>query len=191
MSDKRTFFKYVIPSVIAFALSGVYAIVDGYFVGNTIGDAGLSAINIAYPIVAVLQALGTGIGMGGAVYYSINIAEKNNKKAKEFVATSWWLLLFVSAIITVAVYLLSENLLRLLGAEGQILTFATDYIKIIALGSILQIMGTGLIPMMRNYGGSFWSMFAMIGGFVTNIVLDYAFVWVCELGMKKVRQVQQ
>lgn len=184
MSDKRTFFKYVIPSVIAFALSGVYAIVDGYFVGNTIGDAGLSAINIAYPIVAVLQALGTGIGMGGAVYYSINTAEKNDKKAKEFVATSWWLLLLVSAIITVVVYLLSENLLKLLGAQGQILIFATDYIKIIALGSILQIMGTGLIPMMRNYGGSFWSMFAMIGGFVTNIVLDYVFVWVCEFGMK-------
>ena len=66
MNHKSLFFKYVIPSIIAFALSGIYAIVDGYFVGNTIGDAGLSAINIAYPIVALIQALGTGIGMGGA-----------------------------------------------------------------------------------------------------------------------------
>ena len=54
MHNTREFFKYVIPSIIAFALSGVYAIVDGFFIGNTIGDAGLSAINIAYPIVAVL-----------------------------------------------------------------------------------------------------------------------------------------
>ena len=76
MNHKADFFKYVIPSVIAFTLAGIYAIVDGYFVGNTIGDAGLSAINIAYPVVAVLQALGTGIGMGGAVYYSIHMAEK-------------------------------------------------------------------------------------------------------------------
>ena len=50
MNNKRTFFQYVIPSVLSFALSGVYAIVDGFFVGNSIGDAGLSAINIAYPI---------------------------------------------------------------------------------------------------------------------------------------------
>ncbi len=63
MNHKSLFFKYVIPSIIAFALSGIYAIVDGYFVGNTIGDAGLSAINIAYPIEALIQALGTGIGM--------------------------------------------------------------------------------------------------------------------------------
>lgn len=47
MKDAKVFFKYVIPSVFSFALSGVYAIVDGFFVGNTIGDAGLSAINIA------------------------------------------------------------------------------------------------------------------------------------------------
>ena len=47
MSNRRTFFQYVIPSVLSFALSGVYAIVDGFFVGNSIGDAGLSTINIA------------------------------------------------------------------------------------------------------------------------------------------------
>lgn len=180
----REFFSYVIPSIIAFALSGVYAIVDGYFVGNTIGDAGLSAINIAYPIVAVLQAIGTGIGMGGAVYYSINMAEKKEKRAEEYIAASWWLLVLFSAVVTVVIYLLSENILRLLGADGTILTYATDYIKIIALGAVLQILGTGLIPFMRNYGGSFWSMFAMVGGFVTNIVLDFVLVWVNEMGMK-------
>ena len=47
MSNRRTFFYYVIPSVLSFALSGIYAIVDGFFVGNSSGDAGLSAINIA------------------------------------------------------------------------------------------------------------------------------------------------
>lgn len=88
MNHRAIFLKYVIPSIIAFALSGIYAIVDGYFVGNTIGDAGLSAINIAYPIVAVLQALGTGIGIGGAIYYSISTAEKKEARAKEFIAAS-------------------------------------------------------------------------------------------------------
>lgn len=58
--DIRIFFQYVIPSVLSFALSGVYAIVDGFFVGNSMGDIGVSAINIAYPLVAVIQSLGTG-----------------------------------------------------------------------------------------------------------------------------------
>ena len=93
MNNKRTFFQYVIPSVLSFALSGVYAIVDGFFVGNSIGDAGLSTINIAYPITAVLQSVGTGIGMGGSVKYSILKAAGNEKKAREFVAGATWLML--------------------------------------------------------------------------------------------------
>lgn len=27
-------------------------------------------------------------------------------------------------------------------------------------------------------------MFAMVGGFITNIVLDFIFVWIYEMGMK-------
>ena len=182
MNDKKTFYKFVIPSMIAFALSGVYAIVDGYFVGNAIGDAGLSAINIAYPIVAVQQAIGTGIGMGGAVYYSIYKAEGKLKKAESFIATGWWLLIAASLVLTAAVYLSAHRLLLLLGAENMILNYAEEYIKVIALGTLLQILGTGLVPFMRNYGGAFWAMVAMSGGFITNIILDYLFVWVYEWG---------
>ena len=80
----RIFFQYVIPSVLSFALSGVYAIVDGFFIGNSIGDLGLSAVNVAYPVVGVIQALGTGIGMGGAIYYSIYKAEKKRRTGKKF-----------------------------------------------------------------------------------------------------------
>ena len=70
------FFKYVVPSVLAFALSGVYAIVDGFFVGQSIGDKGLSAINVAFPVVSLIQSLGTGIGMGGAVLWSVRRGER-------------------------------------------------------------------------------------------------------------------
>lgn len=40
MRDIKTFFQYVIPSVLSFALSGIYTIADGFFVGNSIGDMG-------------------------------------------------------------------------------------------------------------------------------------------------------
>ena len=183
MSNRRTFFQYVIPSVLSFALSGVYAIVDGFFVGNSIGDAGLSAINIAYPVTAVLQAVGTGLGMGGAVRYSILKAEGNEEKAREYIAAATWLMLLFSVILTGAVYLASKSILSALGASGELLTLGDEYIRVIALGAVLQIFGTGLVPFMRNYGGSVWAMIAMICGFAANIVLDYAFVWVLNQGM--------
>ena len=183
MSNRRTFFQYVIPSVLSFALSGVYAIVDGFFVGNSIGDAGLSAINIAYPITAVLQAVGTGIGMGGAVKYSILKAGGNEKKAREYTAGATWLMLLFSAVLTAAIFFSSEKILSALGASGELLTLGNEYIKVIALGTVLQVFGTGLVPFMRNYGGSLWAMIAMICGFAANVVLDYTFVWIRGQGM--------
>lgn len=183
MRDVKTFFKYVIPSVLSFALSGIYTIVDGFFVGNSIGDLGLSAVNIAYPIVAVIQALGTGIGMGGAIYYSINKAEKKETEAKEYTAGALWLLIISSIILTFAIFFLNSPLLRLLGASGQLLALGEEYIAVIAVGAALQVIGTGLVPFIRNHGGSFYAMVSMIAGFVTNIILDYVFVWVLEQGV--------
>lgn len=181
--DIRIFFQYVIPSVLSFALSGVYAIVDGFFIGNSIGDLGLSAVNIAYPIVAVIQALGTGIGMGGAIYYSIYKAEKKEEQAKEFIAGALWVLIISSVLLTIPVLLLNGTLLRLLGADGYMLVLGKEYIAVIALGASMQVVGTGLVPFIRNHGGSFYAMVSMIAGFVTNIILDYLFVWILEQGV--------
>lgn len=181
--DIKTFFQYVIPSILSFALSGVYAIVDGFFIGNSIGDSGLSAVNIAYPIVAVIQALGTGIGMGGAIYYSISKAEKKEAEAQRFMAGALWSLLIASVILTIAISFLNRPLLRLMGAEGTLLSLGAEYIAVIAFGTALQIIGTGLVPFIRNLGGSFYAMFSMVAGFLVNMALDFLFVWVFEQGV--------
>lgn len=76
MKERNAFFQAVLPSMLAFALSGVYAIVDGFFLGHAMGDHALAAVNMAYPITAFLQAVGTGIGMGGAVCYAISLGRR-------------------------------------------------------------------------------------------------------------------
>lgn len=183
MRDTKTFFKYVFPSILSFALSGVYAIVDGFFVGNSLGDIGLSAVNIAYPIEAFIQAVGTGLGMGGAIYYSIYRAEKKEHEARMFTAGALWLMLISSVILTVLVLLCCNPILQLLGATGNMLALAEEYIVIVTVGTALQIFGTGLVPFIRNLGGSFYAMIAMIAGFITNIILDYLFIWVWGQGV--------
>ncbi len=79
MHIRKRIFRYVIPSMLAFALSGIYAIADGFFVGNALGDDALAAVNIAFPLTAFLQAVGTGIGMGGAIEYAIHAGSVSMK----------------------------------------------------------------------------------------------------------------
>lgn len=176
----RTFFSYVIPSVLAFALSGIYTIIDGFFVGNSVGDIGLSTINIAYPVVSLLQALGTGIGMGGAVMYTLNQSSGKSDIAKKYLRCTTILLLFVSIILTIILFFTMKPILQFLGATGQMIDLGVTYLRYIILGAIFQIFATGVVPIIRNNNGASFAMGTMIAGFVCNIILDYLFVWVYE-----------
>lgn len=183
MGRFKPFVACVFPAVFAFALSGIYAIVDGFFVGRSIGDTGLSAINIAYPVTALIQAAGTGTGMGGAVMYSVRLAEKRDSEAENFMKGVFFYLALTGILLTVILFPLTDPLLSLMGADGELMKPGREYLSVIVLGSVFQVFGTGVVPLIRNQGKSVQAMYCMIGGFVTNIFLDYLFVWVLRLGM--------
>lgn len=183
MNLKKSFFRYIIPSMLAFALSGVYAIADGFFVGNAMGDNALAAINIAYPLTAFLQAVGTGIGMGGAVPYSIYSGQKDLRRRDQYFGTSIQLLCLSGILLTFLFLGVSPWVLHLFGASGEIYELGREYLRWISFGALFQILGTGLVPFIRNMGGAVTAMTAMAAGFLSNIGLDYLFVWVLKKGM--------
>lgn len=179
----KKFFSYVIPSVLAFALSGVYTIVDGFFIGQSLGDTGLTAITLGYPISALIGAVGTGLGLSGAIRFTILSAQGEGKKRQECFGGTTLLMLVVAGLLTAILFAFAEPILYLLGARGNMLTLCTAYARVIALGAVFQLLATGFVPFIRNMGGATVAMIAMILGFATNIVLDYAFVWALNWGM--------
>ena len=98
---QRNFWRNVLPSVIAFAFSGVYSIVDGMFVGQGVGDAGLAAINVAWPVTALVQALGTGLGMAAAVVLSVCIGRRDAAEEHRALGSTAVLLLLAGVLTLV------------------------------------------------------------------------------------------
>ena len=121
MSKRNGFFKFVVPSVLAFALSGVYTIVDGFFIGNSLGDAGLASITLGYPISAFVQAAGTGIGLSGAIRFTILRGQQKEEDAKRCLGSTVLLFALTSMLLTGLALLFLSPLLRILGAEGEVL----------------------------------------------------------------------
>ena len=124
MHIRKEFFRFVIPSMLAFALSGIYAIADGFFVGNAMGDDALAAVNIAYPLTAFLQAVGTGIGMGGAIEYAINAGNQNENRGRQYMGMAILLLGGFSILFTALFLFAGPQILGLFGASGEILECA-------------------------------------------------------------------
>ncbi len=179
----RQFMHYVIPSMIAMLFSGFYSIVDGLFVGNSIGNVGLAAINLVYPIQVVLNATATGVGIGGSVLVSIYRGEGKEKNMEHSAMQTIILLLIFGAILPVFFLGTKGIILNFLGAEGAIYKGADDYITTILIGGMLPVLGNGLNPIVRNQGKPIVATQNMVAGLVTNIVLDYVFIYKMNLGM--------
>lgn len=181
---RKNYMKYIFPSMLSFLLTGIYSIVDGIFVGRAMGDPGLAAINIAWPLVALIISLGTGIGMGASVMISINNGAGNTKKALLAEGNAFFLLFAGSVLLTLVLLFAGEPLLILLGAKGELLPIALDYLRYILIGGVIQVFATGMVPLMRNHGASFYAMCSMAFGCITNILLDYYFVLVLFWGIR-------
>lgn len=180
---RRRFYSYVIPSLLAFMLAGMYAIVDGIFVGNAVGDAGLAAINVSYPVTALFIAVGTGIGMGGAVRYSICTGAGDKPQAKLNISATINLLIAFSIAYTVGVVYFIDEIIFLLGGRDELAAMCYEYLIIIAYTAFIPMFSTGFIPQVRNFGYAKIAMAAMITGFVTNIFLDWLFINIFRWGL--------
>lgn len=144
---------------------------------------GLAAITLGYPISALVGAVGTGIGLSGAIRYTILKARGEEKKVRECFTGTTLLMLLAGVLLTLLLYGFAEPILHLSGARGEVLRLSAEYARIIALGAVFQLLATRFVPFIRNMDGASFAMVAMILGFVTNIVLDYALVWVVDFGM--------
>lgn len=169
--------SYILPSVISMVLVGSYTNIDGLFIGNVAGDAGLAAINFAWPIVALITAIGTGIGIGGSVILN-NMRGKGDEAAAGRVKATMIMLLGTVGILSGLILLaVSTPLLKLMGASGEALAYAEQYSNIICIGSVFQIMGAGLVALLRNENKTYFSMVCCIVGLAVHILLD---VLLCE-----------
>lgn len=176
--------KDCLPTIFSLMLSGLYSVLDGLFVGRAAGDTGLAAINLAWPIVAVITAAGIGIGSGGSVLLSNLAGQKEEEESEKTYHLTVGLLVGIGLILTIILLMLYPAILKLLGAEGAVLAEAEAYIQIIILGCVFQILGTGFIPLLRNRGMSVHAMVSMVTGMITNLILNYVFIFMLGMGMR-------
>ncbi len=177
----KNFCKHVFPTMFALAFSGIYAIIDGLFIGQKLGDAGLSAINIAYPLPAIIFALGAGIGMAGGVLLSLH---KDDEKLQRKILGNCLLMIIVSSLISmISFQLFHKPILFFFKASPTIMPYATTYIQTVIFGIFFNMLGTALSPIVRNFEGQMMAMFAMCTGCIANVILDYIAIFPLNLGL--------
>ncbi len=179
----RLFWRYVTPTVAAMLITGIYVTIDGIFVGHVLGQDGMAGLMLAYPICAVLYAVGALIGMGASSLVSFYLGQGNPAKARHIVGNALVMVLLASALLSFIGIRYGDPMLAWMGAEGEIFTAGLSYLQAYAWLGVFAVLSIAFSSLLRNDGRPGFVTLIMVVGGLLNVLLDYLLMVVFPFGL--------
>lgn len=174
--------RLAVPTIISMLITSFYNMADTFFVGR-VGTSATAAVGVAFPIMAVIQALGFFCGHGSGNSISRRLGSKDSGAAEQLAATGFFLALFLGFAVMVLGLVFLKPLCILLGSTDTILPYTEEYLGIILIGAPYMTAQLVLNNQIRFQGNAFYSMIGITAGAVLNIVLDPLFIFVFHMGI--------
>ena len=178
------FLGYAIPSSLAMFVSSLYTIIDGIFVGKGVGDSALAAVTIVMPLTIMLFGIATMFAVGGGALVSKNFGAGNDEQGVIVFRQVFKFLLIISVTISLILSIFSNSIVTLMGATESIKPLASEYLRYYALFCIPNLVGIALNSFVRNDNRPKLAMVSTILGAITNIILDYVFIFPLSMGIR-------
>lgn len=174
--------RLAVPTIISMLITSFYNMADTFFVGR-IGTSATAAVGVAFPIMAIMQALGFFWGHGSGNSISRKLGAQKADEAAELAATGFFGGLLSGILVTVLGLLFLTPLAKALGSTDTILPFTKEYLGIILLGAPFMTSQFILNNQLRFQGNAFYAMIGVTIGAVLNIILDPIFIFVFNMGI--------
>lgn len=165
-------------------VSSLYVIIDGMFVGQGVGDMALAAVNLVMPFTIMLFGMATMFAVGGGALVSKHLGAGEKNEAAQLFRQVFKFLFIVSAVISIVCVIFAEPVVHLLGATANTKDLAKDYMRFYAMFCMPNLLGIALNSFVRNDGQPRLAMISTISGALTNIALDYVFIFILGMGIK-------
>ena len=177
--------QFSIPAIIGMMVNTLYNIIDRMYIGNIpeVGSLALTGVGITLPIMTIILAFGMLVGMGTSARISLKLGQHKKDEAEHHLGNAFILILILSALITVIGLVFMRPILTLFGASADTEIYASQYMQIIFIGTIFNMLSFGLNHSIRSDGNPKIAMFSMLIGAGINIILDPIFIFMFGLGV--------
>ena len=176
--------KYALPAVISPIIASFYNIVDSIFIGRGVGALAIAGLAITFPLMNIIHAFGSLIGVGSSARMSIVLGRKDKEWAENILGNSLIFTFILSGLVVLFCYLFMDRILMMFGATAETVAYAREYMVYILPGMFLITVTFNLTGLIRASGYPTKSMLIMAGGAVLNIILDPIFIFALGLGIK-------
>ena len=179
----KLLFRQSVPASIGILVMSLNILIDTIFVGQWIGTNAIAAINVVLPVSFFIAALGMSIGMGGGSIISRALGSNDKIKANKTFGNQLTLtLLFTLSFMTLGLVFM-ESIIPAFGGKGALYEPAKVYYTVVLYGVPilgLAMMGNNVI---RSEGKPKYAMYAMMLPSLSNLILDYLFIYVFDWGL--------
>ncbi len=183
---KRLFWSMGIPMIVSMVLQALYNVVDSIFVANMSGTGAIAnqALTLAFPVQILIIALGVGTGVGLNALLSKSLGEKNFEKVNKTAGNGIFLALVIYVFFLFFGLFGSRWFITLFaGGNSDVIEMGTDYLKIVTTLSLGSICFVVYERFLQSTGKTMHSTIAQISGALTNIILDYIFIYPFNMGV--------
>ncbi len=179
----ETFLQYLLPSISATMMISFNYFIDTLCIGQKLGEQGLAALNLAWPVTTALYATGLMLGTGGGALFSAFLAAGDERRARSIYtkAACTWLVLAVA--VTIAGLTWIEPLVKILGGAGELQQGVTDYVTFVLVLSVSYMGECFYTSMLRNDNAPRLAMAGTLLSCSLNIFLDVFFIYGLDWGM--------
>ncbi len=176
--------QYSIPAIIGMTLTSLYNIIDSIFIGHGVGALAISGLAITFPLMNLLIAFCTLVGVGGATISSIRLGQKDEKGAEDILGNVTILCIVNAVIYGGIAFIFLDDILYFFGASPDTLPYARDFMQVILLGSPISYVMIGLNNIMRATGYPRKAMLSSILTVGCNVVFAPICIFVFEWGIR-------
>jgi len=177
------FFQYSIPSVLGMLAISSASIVDGFFIGNYVGDFGLAAINISFPIFSLLFGFALMLAIGSSVVSGKLIGQGDIKNASMIFSKTMICITLFSFITCSILFLNIETILHLFGADENLTKIAIEYLSVILIFIPFLMIGVVLDYFVRVDNRPNLAFIALLSSAVINVILDWFMIVYLQKGI--------
>lgn len=168
--------EFSIPAVAAVVLNSLYNVIDSIFLGQAMGEIGLAATQVAFPIMTIVNAFAILAGNGGNSLAAILLGEGRKDDAERALGNSVTVMIIVSIAAAIYATFWIDPLLILVGATDVTLPYARTFIQIIIYGMMICNISFGVNNFIRTAGAPNLALWTTVVGTVVCIALNYVFV---------------
>lgn len=176
--------QYSIPAIIAMTVTSVYNIIDSIFIGHGVGPLAISGLALTFPLMNLIIAFCTLIGVGGAAISSIYLGRKEDRKATEVLHNVFILCIIAGFCFGGITWYFLEEILMFFGASADTLPYARDFMQVILMGNPVSFLFIGLNNVMRATGYPRKAMFSSLLTVGVNIILAPVFIFHLGWGIR-------